>query len=220
MKRLAISSLLVTVLSSSVLAQDSTTTFFGQKNAIGINASDILGRFFSYFPVQSEPYPYLVTYRRFIGDNAIRVGMGGSFDTSNGTENDSVFTSYNTSDFTVGIGYERLVGLGDRWSTFFGVDAVYNQFKSGNTIESDANGEFLVSESTETRWGAHPLLGIIFNLGDRIQLSTETRFELDYVRSTYFYDFQSPVPRTVDREGTGLQASFNTPTSISFRILF
>lgn len=188
-------------------------------NIIAIDATGLLKQFFNFNSNSYYSYPYMITYRRIIGKNAIRLGAGANIDTKESNTNDTVKSKSVRNSYTVGLGYERYAHLSRRWSFYYGVEftAAYLNYTDKNWFNSTSNRE---SSTITNKYGIAPILGIVYKINRRISVGTETSYNLSYVLTTTksktipsnYYDF-----KTVDR---GFQTNFITPTNLSFRFSF
>jgi hypothetical protein len=115
--------------------------------------------------------------------NSTTTGRGVNYGLTYGRSkfsDDSNNTTRNTIDrnFSFRIGYERKTKWGKKWIALHGYDLLISGSK--NRTESSQNNNSISIESRSKGWGVGPRLGLMFNLGSRIFLGTETTYYLQY----------------------------------------
>lgn len=220
MKKITLTLLLstLTLLSYSQETQADTTKK-DYKNVIAIDATGLLQQFFNFNTSFYNNSPYIITYKRIFKSNALRFGMGGSFRTNEGTQDDTLPMLSVDRRINFGIGFEHYSYISKRWNFFFGGDAIfYYRFYDGKYPYTTIS--YREQSSTTIKYGVSPLLGVQFKINSRLSLSTETSFDILYSANKSF-DIEPPLHLYDNRsEGNGFESNFNPPTSLSFRILF
>lgn len=130
---------------------------------------------------------YLLTYRRHIKKSNLRFAIGGSYEREDrqssypGDENKYEQLRYN---FTARIGYEFFSNLSKKWQVFYGLDfrPVIETYKND---ASYYNGGYRHAvKDTYITYGIAPLLGLRFKIINRLSLTTEASFTVNYQNST------------------------------------
>jgi hypothetical protein len=161
--------------------------------------------------------PYMATYRRLFGANAIMVG--GSYATRNAErlENDTIFSTQRNESWMVGIGYERYVSLAKRWQYYFGGDLLFLTDYGFSRSRYDS-GEKRSYRIRNYGYGLAPKVGILFDLNARMALSAEAVFRFTSEKETRTQT-STPVEAS-DGEVTyvGTQTEFFPPLAVAFRL--
>ena len=212
----------------SILAQDSSAVKF-RRHELGIDVTGFVQQFFffngSQFPVTYNPY-YMITYRYHLPKGNIRAAVAGSMYQS---DIDPIFTtdehSYSKAGYSakLRIGYERYTELGKRWQAFYGIDFRPEYTYDKNDVTNYNGGYASGYESKLLVMGIAPVLGIRFRLNDRISLSTETNFSINWSKSDSrrFYnsiDASLYPPKTDDmvQHTKSISSSYGQPLSVLF----
>ncbi len=154
------------------------------KNELGLDITGFV-KFFTDFNSDNnfdyEPTYYL-TYRRLMGKHNFRAGIGGEYDN---LEKSSTFDSisvYQENDysFSARIGWEWMSTLSKRWSVFYGGDLRYGYALAKDEAIFFNGGYAQGTEQSANVFGLAPVLGIRFNINDRISLITEATFSFNY----------------------------------------
>ncbi len=152
------------------------------KNEIGFNGSGFASNYLNFGGGVVSNNPYLITYKRFFQNGAMRVGLNANglrFD-----DNRFVNNSADQIDFSLDarVGYEWKSELSEKWSLIYGVDALYgvNNF-TRKSYQNLWDGSKLapvtnVSVNNNQTFGAGPIAGIEWAITNRIALYTEARF--------------------------------------------
>lgn len=125
---------------------------------------------------------YYLTYRYHFKKSNIRAAIGGAYKKTNAkssTSNPVRLTSIEKSiDFRVG--YELVYKISKRFNMFYGLDfrpSITNNRKYNPYASS---GYFQGTQTNTKIIGFAPLLGIKFKINDRISLTSEASFTLNY----------------------------------------
>ena len=155
-------------------AQDTTSAWRTNRNAIGIEVTGLL-------PLQDGSYSYLVqypytlTYRRLLGTGWLRFGVGGSgYQNKTDGNSNGQGTLSEQSSWTGAIRFGYAIPLleHDRWLVLAGLDAVYGMNGSRSKY-TYTNGE-VVDDSTEgNQYGIGFAIDAQWRLSPRIALGTE-----------------------------------------------
>ena len=229
LKRQTMKKLFLTIILTSTIlttfGQDSTKTK-GYNNEFGIDATAFIKQFFN---LNSAQYPdnysatYYLTYRRHFKCGNIRFAIGGSYadyDLSSGWQADSNKYHYNSYSISSRIGWEFFSNLSKRWQTFYGLDfrptIAYTKNDAPYWNGGYANGY----ESKSQIYSIAPLLGFRFRLNDRLSISTETSFSINWQvdnNRKYFIPMKStdpPLPDIVSPKTKKLVTGFSQPISL------
>lgn len=220
MKKVFITSIVLlslTVAHGQTTVPDSTKKEF--KNIIAIDATRLLRQFFNFNANSYFSTPYMISYKRICKNNAFRIGVGGNFYNNNGTTNDTLASKQTTNDFNVGIGFEHYCYLGTRWNFYFGADAIVNYRYNDYRFSWTASTAYRRT-STNYGYGVSPLLGLQFKINSRLSIATETSYDITYTTSKGSTTQTPPSSYDNHSKSTGIQTTFNAPTTINFRILF
>lgn len=200
----------------------SDTTKKEFKNIIAINVSPLLRQFFNnttYNYYYYNYFPIAISYRRIFKSNAIKLSIGADLNTGNQTTNDTLGTSNARNNYNVRVGYEHYMYLGKRWHWYIGADLIggyaFNKYKNSY----DANS-YTEDKSKEYYLGAAPVLGIVFNITNRMSISSESWYDVAYRFKT---SEQTRFPDTSENRTTKtnyLSSQFVGPELINFRIKF
>jgi hypothetical protein len=209
---------------SSILLLFSITTFsFSQivtpdtskreyKNVIGLDATGILREVVN---LSSTPYfysPYIISYRRIIKRNAIRVNIGGYISNSDVAINGNTMKN-STSSFDFAVGFEHYAYLTKRWNYYYGIDLLTKIYYTEGITNNAIN------RMTKNSFGISPLVGLQFRINPRMSISTEASYDIIYamIKTSSTFNFS---PYSSNSSRTAFEARFNSPLSISFRIQF
>ena len=208
-----------------------TTTVFGQgtsidttkkehKNIISVDATGLLRQFFNLSTSNYYPYPpYILTYRRVIRNNAIKLAVGADINIDNGTSNDSLKSSGERNTYNVALGFEHYNYLSKRWTFYYGIDAIA-KYSINKTKYPRSTTSYYESYGENKSYGLAPTLGIVFQITNRISMSTETSYDISYVQVT---SKQTEFPSSqYDRKSTNnsIQTTYFPPTALNFRFKF
>lgn len=198
-------------------SQDTTKKEF--KNIIGIDATNLVSRFFNFGTSTPGFYsPYMICYKRIFKNNALRIGIGGNFQTNKGNQNDTLHPTTKRNNMNFGIGLEHYCFLAKRWNFYFGADAIASYYYYDG-VYPYSSSNYREQSSTNYKYGISPLVGLQFKINSRISISTETSYDIVYAYYKSF-DVQPTTIYNTHSKSSGIETSFNAPTAINFRILF
>lgn len=218
-------SMILFLVSISLFAFGQTTKPNTEKekfnNVIGIESGGILQQLAlfngsNYFGYQN---PYMFSFRRIFGSNAVRLNLGGTIFRSDGIINASIFSKQEMNDLKTALGFEHYSYLGKHWNFYFGMDLVFNY--------KDHLYEYSLNDSMQTinkekviEAGISPFLGIQFRVTPRLSLGTETG--LDILKGQVKSSRKDVYNATLDQFSTEnrLSTNFRPPASIVFRFQF
>lgn len=163
--------------------------------------------------------PYILGYKCFFKHHGIRASIGGSF--SKKTEfPDSVstrITNNNSLDYRLGYEYRQM--FGKKWTLFTGIDAVGSN--TSNKTKANSVFDIVTSSTSSNSFGGGPVLGIQFNITNRIALFTEVAFYYSYTWSRRKVQSNVFPELNVNRSnGTEHKGEFILPTSLYFAFIF
>lgn len=187
-----------------------------------LNGTRFVKTFLNFNDTGIEDQGLQVGYKRYKGDKAFRVFLGGAFDIS--TQKDEPSSPFEPStentnqlgmvDFRVGL--EKKIDLTPKWNFYFGVDAVASQefTKVKTEFNFEGNVNTVKTENETLSFGAAPLVGIQFNLNDRLSLMTEANFPLLFgVTNTKREDSNFPQSNDEDKTQT-FSTNIQVPGSV------
>jgi hypothetical protein len=214
---------------SAILLLFSITTFsFSQivkpdtskreyKNVIALDATGILKEVFNFGPTNYIYSPYIISYRRIMKSNALRILVGGNVSNGDNATNDTIRTKNSNTGFDFAVGFEHYSYLGKRWNYYYGIDLLAKYSISNS--ESISPRTIINQKLIRYGFGVSPLIGVQFRISSRLSVSTEASYNIMYTtfntKSTFNFS-----PYTLYSERTAFNAQFNAPLSISFRIQF
>ena len=185
--------LMITSLSS--FAQDTATTKKVYHNEFGIDATSFVKAFMAFGNTQSNYYSdpaYYLTYRRHFKSGNIRFAIGGDYSyeqVMNSNTPDLHDYFWTTYSYEIRLGWEFCEELSKRWQVFYGLD-----LKNSYTAQKKDATSFSISyaygyNDISRIKGAVPLLGFRFKLTNRLSLSTEASFSVNYLDHSFSYFF-------------------------------
>jgi hypothetical protein len=195
------------------------------KNVIGLDITGLINQIrpyyaYDYYPNYNYMYsPYIITYKRIYNKHALRAGIGGNISNYEGVANDTINSNSNYYNLTFGIGYEHYVYLAKKWTFYYGLDLIgsYQGYEYLYEYNSNSNRK----ETTTTyRYGASPLLGLIFRLNKRISLATETCYDILHSQSKTSTTYTNYPYNNSTFKSTGFETQFHAPFSLIVRIQF
>lgn len=138
---------------------------------LGINITSVLSSFSGNGSfLEASDFPISLRLKR--KNRILRLGLG-----LTGTQeeffDDVTFAFRNSLDRAafLRIGFERHVPIDEKWSFFWGLDAIGSYELNRVTIENASTSRI---ENTKLGIGGGPLAGIKYNITDRLYLSTES----------------------------------------------
>lgn len=200
---------------SQIVKQDTTKREY--KNVVGLDATGIFRQVFNSGGAPYVYSPYIISYRRIMKSNAIRVLLGGNVSNNDNTMNDSMSNKSSSTNFNVAIGFEHYRYLGKRWNYYYGLDLLVKYSVDHN---ESLNPKYNTRQTnTRNGYGISPLIGLQFRINSRLSVSTEASYDIIYTTiNTTSTISSSPISSKYKR--TSVNANFNAPLSINFRIQF
>lgn len=175
--------LIVICLSGSISAQivshDSTKTEF--KNAVGLDVTALLLQFTNNGSITNYYYQYpdIISYRRFIKSNALKVSLGGYVSNDNGLQNDTLSSKSNRYSVNLRAGYEHYCYLGKRWMYYFGADLLagytYTEYRYTWSTTSYRDEKTKINS-----FGISPVIGVTFKINQRLSIATQASYDVLY----------------------------------------
>jgi len=141
-----------------------------KNNEIGLNISP----FFTYVFSNNYNPLFNISYRRYIGKNAIRTRLLFS-NYKQLSDADNIDISKEQKQFDFNIGYQRFSFLTKKWSIFWGLDFNYgnNYSYSSNVYANSYVGEQV---RDNTHYGLGALIGFKYYINNRISISSEMNY--------------------------------------------
>jgi hypothetical protein len=210
------------LLSTNVFSQGTVedTTKKVHNNIISLDATGLLRQFFNLNTgsgyLNSD---YIIAYRRVIKNNALKLELGGDISNTNGKSNDTLNNTHTNYILNVSLGFEHYTYLSKKWTFYYGVNAIYNYSEYKNKTDWTTTSYYTNAGSSKSI-GIAPVLGIVFKITNRVNIATETSYNVSYVKTAMS---NSAIPYTQnDRKSTtaGIETRFIAPTQISFRFKF
>lgn len=210
------------ILPLTIQAQDKIAKSY--KNEFGIDATSFILLYLKLTPdeLTYQP-PYYLTYRRKFQTGNIRFAIGGRFANYNippvyvEDHNEYLYNSFNIG---VRVGWEFKNEISKRWQVFYGLD-FRPSFQHTVDDASFWNGGYAYGIDYKVEnYGIAPLLGFRFRLNERLSLSTETTFSINFQKqdiTRYYTPITSdyaPTPNEVDPTMKAVFSSFSQPLMI------
>ncbi|MFM9983730.1 MAG: outer membrane beta-barrel protein [Flavobacteriales bacterium] len=151
---------------------------------VGINATSFVKSFLSFNDQTPAGTPFQFTYRH-IGDNgkAFRSKLGLNYSNSTseeaGEDDKSTLTFLNIQ---LGLGYEKRFQLEKRWLIYTGIDGLFGIEQT--ILKNTSGNDESTDQEQEVLGGVSPVLGIQFNITERLSLSTEAGIPIVYKMNT------------------------------------
>lgn len=217
--RISIFMFIILIMNNSLSAQESAITKDNSAvtHELGINATFFIQQFISLgTSTNVNTSPYAITYRRIKSNRGIfRAGFGMTGFSSQSEESQQTLKTSSYA-FNTRLGIERQFDIAERWSVSVGGD-LRNSFEYQETRNPQFQTDFTaIDESYGV--GIGPILGIRFNLGQRIGLYTETAFISEFSVDKSKTTFNSNNENSSKQNN--FNANFSLPTSIYFTIKF
>jgi hypothetical protein len=224
MRKFFLSIILITT-TLFTFAQDSTNKFKIYHNEFGIDATGFAKQFLNFNPSTSGGsyyFPtYYLTYRRLFRCGNIRFAAGGDFANSESlpVPPDSNVSHSNSYSIDARLGWEFFSNIHKRFQIFYGVD-----FKPSYTYSKNdgsfSNGGYANGTENKTQiYGIAPLLGFRFKLTNRLSVTTEASYSINfssYSGRRYFTPLSSqpPMPDVVTPKIKRIYSNFSQPVSV------
>lgn len=176
LSRASLLALLCLCFSYSSFAQDAPADT--PEHQLILNGTRFVKTFLNFNDTGIEDQGLQVGYKRYKGDKAFRTFLGGAFDLDRNKDGDfTTVSQLGLVDFR--IGFEKRLDLTQKWKFYYGLDAVASH--EFTKIETENEGPFsgnTMNLNQTISGGLAPLVGIQFDLNDRLSLMTEANFPL------------------------------------------
>lgn len=169
-------------ISEAQITAPETKETSGQKTRMfGLNATSFVKNFLSFNDINPSTNDAFEFTFRCIGPKniAFRSNLGLLFSSTTATvSNDDDETSLNFFNLNLALGVEKRTNLSERWLCYWGIDALIGvemtkvENKSGSFSSKD--------EDSVISGGIAPVVGVQFNINDRISVSTEGSLGIKY----------------------------------------
>jgi len=210
----------ITVLSINAQTQTADTVQKEYNNIISIDATSLLLQFINHNEYTPLWYsPYILSYKRILGNNALRIGIGGSsYQSSISEDDDTLKSAYSYYNIRLGLGYEHHVTLSKRWMMYFGADIIGSYSSQLQRIEYTPTYDVRKYSENSYGIGISPLLGFSFTLNKRLSIGTEACYDVvcQFTKTISQYSLYPNADRTDIRNDFFM--SFHAPTAINFRV--
>lgn len=167
---------------------------------------------------------YQFTYRYKTKFGNARFGIGGAYQESEYQDlwiSDSTIRTRMENMVSARIGWEFKTEISRRWQAFYGIDFRPNFYYNRND-SYNYDFEYIIGrEEKTTIMGVAPLLGFRFRLTERLSLTTEASFALNFQNSAeriYYmprYDFVGPKGDYKSEDLKSVYGRFIAPTFIT-----
>lgn len=153
-----------------------------QKHQFSINATSFTKNFLSFNSNSAPEQPYQFMYR-YMKENgtALRVQMGLNFFKSTVKEDDDV-SEISFSNTSLAVGLEKRNAISNRWLYYFGVQGLFDY--ELQLIENSSGSLQSSSKDVSYHVGLGGVVGVQFNINNRISLGTEGGLPIMYTNST------------------------------------
>lgn len=221
--------LLTFLLASSTLiafSQEKTESTKVYRNEFGIDATNFIKQFFDFNNSQPTYFyspSYYLTYRRHLKKGNIRFAIGGMFSHQNripGNDQDSNKYEYNASAIDFRIGWESSSELSKHWQVYYGIDFRPSFGHSKDDAQYWGGGYANGIEQKSEVYRIAPLLGFRLKLNNRLSLSTEASFSINWVNTSSRQFFTptgsqyAPKPDVKIPNNKVMNSSFYEPLAI------
>ena len=218
--------ILLTTFVLPTFGQDTTKHLKVYHNEFGIDATGFIKQFLNFNQSQFggnyyQPTYYL-TYRRLLKCGNIRFAIGGDLANAEAlpVPPDSVTTRSSSYSLDARLGWEFFINLHKRWQVFYGVDFRPSYSYSKNDGAFNNGGYANGTENKTQIYGIAPLLGFRFKLTDRLSLTTEASYSINfstYEGRRYFTPLSSQFPSKPDElvpKTKRMYSNFSQPVSL------
>ncbi|MEM7298378.1 MAG: outer membrane beta-barrel protein [Bacteroidota bacterium] len=150
--------------------------------SLGINATGFVTTFISPNNVQPQAIP--LGFWAYYGDRtAARVGVGVSFLNQSNTNSNSDFSSSQFNlDLRLRLGVERRIPVMKRFDVILGLDGIGEQARQIVVTESTFDKTTITT--TELGYGLGGILGLQWNMTEKLSLRSEAGLNAMYIEST------------------------------------
>ena len=211
---------------SMIHAQDSTSLTKVYHNEFGIDVTGFLKQFFNFNQGQgsSSYYPvYYLTYRRHFTKGNIRFAIGGDFENRDiPPTNDDDKNIYRDKSYSLDLrlGWEFFNDISKRWQVFYGLDFISSSYHTKNDVQYFSGDYAYGSETKAQTFGLAPLLGFRYKITNRLSISTQTSFSINWQKNNskrYFtpiFDFIPPRDDDKKPESKRVFSNYSQPLSL------
>ena len=189
------------------------------QNELSLNVSRFASQFLSFNDNLAANGPYLFAFKSIdtSTNKGFRCALGLDLTTRKIVDDPDDKTTLSSVNFDFRVGYEKRFAIGKKWQWFTGIDFISGISTSKNKV--DSGFEQVTIKETSWEVGTGPILGVIFNINDRLSLWTESSFYLQYGETRDRTEFSSS-PGTPGNIPETKISSFNwnllAPTQIYF----
>ncbi len=207
----------ILMVNTTLFAQESEKS--GRTHEIGINATFFIQQFISFGTSSNvNVSPYAITYRRIKSNRGIfRAGFGMNGTTTTIEVDGTTISESHSFVVDTRFGIERQFNIGKHWSTSLGGD-LRSQFREAKTSNPQFGENFVAIDKTISN-GIGPVLGIRFDINEKMGLYTETAFLAELAFGKSITEFGMGVDSDESKQ-TVFSSQFSLPTSIYFIIKF
>ncbi len=157
------------------------------KHELGINTSTLIRRIFTLNNVSTD---YSIKYRyNFNKSTAVQFGLGGFFSDAEREAEVGNVTNNSSLVFNSKLGLVFNLEFNERWKSYLGGEAVFG-INNSRRDQSNSGGQ-IITNTDFTEVGGGPVLGIVFRVNERINLSSELAFHVVYSKSVNDQEFVS-----------------------------
>lgn len=232
MNKIVLSLILTVSAISSIFSQSTVVAPAKYKNEIGVDVTLLLANLFGFrdyyyvydiYGGYGTPNAglYLVTYKHYFGNSALRFGAGADVMQTNTTTDASVATNESTNNrFDLRLGYEFEKPLGEKWNLYYGLDLLMNMSTSIYKYEDPNNLYSYESSTNTTGFGGGPLVGISWKINQRIKLSTEANLQYSVSDATIKTTYSSTPESNYEANTKTTNLNANYPMFLYLEFLF
>ncbi|WP_235299612.1 hypothetical protein [Portibacter marinus] len=201
---------------NSVKCQDDFT--FPKSGDIGLNITNVLSSFIGNSSNQDNIASYPFVAKLNYGRNAVRFGVGFTFDNSNETFVNIEQFIFNNYQLNARVGWERKKYLGNRFGFYYGLDLV-TMIKNEETTVS--NSIDVTSIRTDTQGlGGGLVYGFEYYINKFMYLGTEGNIYGLYKISKRTESFQFNMDINSERKIIGFEAQITPPVNLYVMVRF
>ena len=215
MIRKAIVILFLTVFVVACQAQRSSNQGKGFNHELGFNTTLLLRKIFGIELVSTD---YDIKYRYNFNKAALQLGIQTDFSDRTRQLNNDEEQVNRAFVLRTKAGFVWNLPFGEKWRSYLGVEGIYN-IRDLQTNQTSTSGE--VRSKVETNeFGGGPVMGIVFQLNERINLSTEMAFHAIYsetLNSQEFFTFPEFNQTTLEKRYRAVSV---LPSNIYFEFRF
>jgi hypothetical protein len=184
------------------------------QHEVGINATLLVKQFLSFGANSNIPIsPYIFAYKLTRKGHGIRLGAGVTSVSLTETQETFADTKTITNEsINARFGYEYQHLLGEKWTSWVGLDAVYGNMINKNISDSGFD-RVTLSNGISNKGGALAL-GLQYNINKHLSIATEANVQATYQINAERKAFSSSGQPTSDKTSKGWNISTLAPTSI------